>query len=329
MCLLALVLGVFGAVYFERNQSAPSPEVASAAPAAPMPAAPQPAPPGPIASAPGAPAAQNQPPAQAVTSPESTPSQTASPQTAAAPQPPVTSPPQTAQAPATPPPAPPQEQAQVTAPPAPGTSPESLARISPSAAPANIAAAAPRYWVEFGAYTGSLYADRLKQSLDKLGVPATVTTAPGRHGRDYLRVRSAADTDRDAALAQLAKAQTALRISPLLHRIATTSAGAERVAKVAPASASGSHWVQFGAFRSRANAEQVLSKLRKNDVQVSVLERKSSGKESLYLVRTAGFSDRAEAEQVAQRGSAALHSQDFFIGESPGAEALHPRPPPH
>ena len=135
-----------------------------------------------------------------------------------------------------------------------------LAQISPSAAPANVAAAAPRYWVEFGAYRGSFYADRLRQRLGKLGIEATITSAPGKHGHRYLRVRTAGDSDRAAAEAKLAKAHSALHIKPLLHRVAAVSPGAPRLAKPAPG---GRHWVQFGAFRTRAGAERIRAKLRR------------------------------------------------------------------
>ena len=209
--------------------------------------------------------------------------------------------------------------------PSPDEEAQRLAQISPSAAPANVAAAAPRYWVEFGAYDGSFYADRLKQSLDKLGIEATVTSAPGKHGRRYLRVRTVGDLGRSAAEAALVKAHSALHIKPLLHRVAAISPGAVRLASPPP---SGRHWVQFGAFRSRTGAGRILAQLHKNDLQAFVLEVKYSGRAPLYLVRVPGLSNRAAAERVAQQGAAALHSNDVLIGESRVAPGLHPRPPP-
>lgn len=303
-CLLALVLGVFGAVYFERHEPGTSPQVATSQPPASGPTAPTPVVPPPAA----APGPENSTPPQAVPPPESAPSQTAQGAPPAAPQP-------------TPAP-----EAAAGAPPSPESEAQNLARISPSAAPANIAAAAPRYWVEFGAYEGAFYADRLKQTLDTLGIPATVTTAPGRDGRHYLRVRSQADNDRDAALAQLSKAQTALRIAPLLHRVAAVAPAAARPAP--GAAATGEHWVQLGAFRTRGGAERLLTVLHKNDIQASVLERIYSSKESLYLVRVSGLADHAAAIKVAQQSATVLHSHDILIGESPRASGLHPRPPP-
>lgn len=302
LCLLALVFGVFGAVYFEQSEPG-TPQVASNQPPAPSP------PTGPVAPAPVAerPAvtspAQNNPPAQAVPSPESTPAQAAQ----------VTGP-----APATTTPAVPPSPSSSTA--------QNLAQIAPSAAPADVASAAPRYWVEFGAYDGSFYADRLKQSLGKLGIAATVTEAPGAHGRKYLRVRGADQSDRANALAQLSKARTALRIAPLLHRVAAVSAGATRPAASTPTR--GTHWVQFGAFRSPKDAERMLASLRKSEIQASVIKTKIISVRSLYLVRVADLPDRAAAAQIAQRGSAALHSKDVLIGETPHRAGLHPRGPP-
>jgi cell division protein FtsN len=318
--LLALVLGVFGAVYFERNEG---PQVAAnEAPPQPAqpPAATTPAAPAPPAAAP----AENKPQEQATAPPESNPPSTAAPA------------PQTAQAPpATPAPAAsvPSEtlpQTQATNP-APSLDSEAqrLSQVSPSAAPANVAAAAPRYWVEFGAYETALYADRLKQNLRQLGIDASVTSAPGKNRQRYLRVRTSSDSDHAAAAAQLAKARSALHIAPLLHRAAAISPVPARPpeAQARPAS-SGAFWVQFGAFHERPNAEQVLSQLRRKDIQATVLERKTSDLKPLYLVRASAFGDHAQAEQIAQHGADALHSHDVLIGETTVAPGLHPRPPP-
>ena len=320
LALLALVLGVFGAVYFQRNAG---PQVANNAPPPsvekpPAGAMPEAAPPQ------AAPPAEKKPQEQAAAPAESNPPPAAAPA------------PQTAEAPPANPvlvaPAPSQTlpQTQVANPPSsPDNEAPQLAQISPSAAPANVAATAPRYWVEFGAYDGARYADRLKQSLGQLGIGATVSSAPGKNGRRYLRVRSAGDSDRATASAQLAKAHAALHIAPLLHRVAAVSPAPARApeAKAAPA-ASGNYWGQFGAFRARANVTHVLAALRKSGIQASIIERKSSGRGPLYLVRVASLSDRAQAEQIARRGSAALHSHDVLIGRSAAAPSLHPRPPP-
>jgi cell division protein FtsN len=73
-----------------------------------------------------------------------------------------------------------------------------FAEISPSAAPADVAAA-QRYWVEFGAYDTAFYADRLKRNLGEIDIDAMVGGAPGKHGRHYLRVRTTNDSDRATA----------------------------------------------------------------------------------------------------------------------------------
>ncbi len=324
LALLALVVGVFGAVYFEDAGIGSAPQVASnasppAAPTAqPEPQAPQAAP-SPAPSLAAEPP-KNKPQNQATTGSASKPpvAPIPAPQTAQAP--PIVPAP-TASVPAE---TLPQNQPPNAAP-SPDEEAQRLAQISPSAAPANVAAAVPRYWVEFGAYRGSFYADRLKQSLGRLGIKATVTHTHGKHGRRYLRVRTAGDSGRAAAEAELAKAHSALHITPLLHRAAAISPGAARLANPAP---SGRHWVQFGAFRSRAGAERRRAQLRKNDLQAFVLETKYIGQAPLYLVRVPGLEDRAAAERVAQQGAAALQSNDVLIGESRLAPGLHPRPPP-
>lgn len=372
MGLLVLVLGVFGAVYLQRSEPGITAEVARNQPTAPPKAAPPTY--GPAAAKPEGrqpqsftPAPAPEPPAaesaQAPTTPAVPP-----PQTAQAPPPASgTLPPQAAQsqaaaapplvqpAPSGVPPAPPQTaQATQTAPTraaptvpqaagppnqasAPSSSEyeaERLARISPSAAPANVAAAAPRYWVEFGAYDRPYYAERLRQRLDGLGIPASVAEAPGRHGRTFIRVRSEVVLDRAAAEAALGRAKTALQIAPLLHR--TAAAPNPRGAAVAAAERTttdqSTRWVQFGAYHSRAGASAVAASLVKNGVQVTVVERKYSGREPLYLVRATGLPDRAAAVKIARQGAAALHANDAVIGgaapvRASPRRALHPRPP--
>jgi cell division protein FtsN len=317
MALLALVLGVFGAVYFQRNEG---PLVANNVPTqnpAPPPAAATPEAQPPQAATP----AENKPQEQAATPPDSNP-------TAATPSVPQTT---EAPPPTLPPAAPaptqtlPQIQS-VTPPVSPDSEAQRLAQIAPSAAPANVASAAPRYWVEFGAYKGARYADRLKQSLDQLGIDATIASAPGKNGRRYLRVRTAGDSDRATAATQLAKARSALHIAPLLHRAAAVGPTPTRPPEAKAAPAGGAYWVQFGAFHERRNAEQVLSKLRKNDVQASVIEQKNRHLKPLFLIRVSSLSDQAQAAQVARHGSAALRSHDVLIGKS--SAGLHPRPPP-
>jgi cell division protein FtsN len=308
--LLALVLGVFGAVYFQGNGPGAPPQVAnnesapSAAPAS-NPATPETQPP--QAAAPS----ENKPQEQAAVPPESNPLLTTEPA------------PQTAQAPTAPPlPAVPQQDQNQPQIQASNTSPslddeaQRLAQIAPTAAPADVAAATPRYWVEFGAYDTARYADDLKQSLGRLGIDATIAKAPGKDGRTYLRVRTASDSDRATAAAQLAKAQSSLHIAPLLHRVAAINPAPTRAleAQTKPVS-SGGYWVQFGAFRDHRNAETMRSQLRRKDIQATVFERKNSDLKPLYLVRVSGLSTYAQASRTAQRGGSATHTSDAFVGQ--------------
>jgi cell division protein FtsN len=201
-----------------------------------------------------------------------------------------------------------------------------LAQISPSAAPASVASAAPRYWVEFGAYDTAHYADRLKQSLGQLGIDATTSRVAGKNGRTYLRVRTSGDSDRATATAELAKAQSALGIKPLLHRATAISPAPARPpeAQATPAK-KGDYWVQFGAFRARENAVTMLSQLHKKDIQAFIFERKNSVSKPLYLVRVSGLSTYAEARRTAQLGRTATHTTDAFIGQDhPSSSRSHP-----
>lgn len=331
MALLALVLGVFGAVYFQGGGPASTPEAAQNEPEpSPVqaPAAAPPTAPTPQAVAP----AENRPQEQATAPRESNPPAAV----AAAPPAPTPAAPQSAQAPppalpAAPAPSEALPQTQIGNPsPSLDSEAQRLAQISPSAAPANIAAGAPRYWVEFAAYEGTFYADRLKQNLAQLGIAATVSSAPGKQGRRYLRVRTSGDSDRATATAQFAKARSALHIAPLLHHVAAISPAPARPPEAAAApSPSGRYWVQFGAFRTPRNAAQIVSELRKRDVQALVIETKSNALRPLYLVRVSSLADRALAKMIAQRGAAALQSHDALIGERRVAiPGLHPRPPP-
>jgi cell division protein FtsN len=200
-----------------------------------------------------------------------------------------------------------------------------LSQISPTAAPANVAAATPRYWVEFGAYDTSHYADHLKQSLGQLGIDAIIARAPGKDGRTYLRVRTSGDSDRATAAAQLAKAQSTLHIDPLLHRAAAISPAPPRAPEAQAKPSAGAYWVQFGAFHDRRNAETMLSQLRENGIQVTVSERKNGDHKPLFLVRTATLPSYVQARQTARRGGSATHVADAFVGQD-RPSATRPRP---
>jgi hypothetical protein len=185
-----------------------------------------------------------------------------------------------------------------------------------------VAAAAGRYWIEFGAYRGTTYAAKLQQRLKALGVETAVTRAPGRAHHTYLRVRSAGGLDRLAALATRDKAAAALAIKPLLHEAAATRSGHGEAPKL---SAKASHyWVQFAASRSPAAARQTVRRLAQNHVAATVISRHVPGEaKPLYLIRATNLPNRAAAESVAKRGATALHRDDFLLGR-----ALHQRGPP-
>ena len=314
---------MFGAVYFQRGEIL---QVANNAPPrqARPPAAATPEAQTPQAAAPPAPAPAARQTTQAPS--ESKPS----------PDAPSAS--QTAGAPATPP-APDDSQIlsqnqKTKSPPSPENEAGRLAQIAPSAAPANVATAAPRYWIEFGAYETGPYGDRLKQNLDQLGIDSSVNPVTGKHGVRYLRVRTSGDLDHAIAVAQIAKAKSALRITPLLHRAAAMSPAPTRALEatatpVSSATSSGPYWVQFGAFHEHENAQQLLSTLRESDIQAFVIETKNGGPDLLYRVRASNLSDRAQAERIAQQGNAALHTNDVFIGGANRAATpgLHRRPP--
>jgi rare lipoprotein A len=63
--------------------------------------------------------------------------------------------------------------------------------------------------------------------------------------------------------------------------------------KSAPKAASGSYWVQVGAFKESRNAEGLAQKLRSEGYPVQVT--RVTRDEPLHVVRVGGFPDRARA----------------------------------
>ena len=250
--VMALVLGIFGAVRLQRDDH-PATSLAAPPPAPAAQPMAQAAPPAPVAATPPAVAmavtqAQPQnPPQNPIPTPPTTqalaaPAPTVPAVTATTTAPAVTAAPAPVEAPA--PPAP------LAATPAPAVPPAAAAVAPAAAARAELqsppAAAAlngattnpaatvgPQYWVEFGAYTHARYAERLKNNLERLGIKATVTLAHG-HGREYLRVRTVSESDHSAALAQWSKAHRALQIRPLLHRVEERVAAADHTLAATP-----------------------------------------------------------------------------------------------
>jgi rare lipoprotein A len=71
-------------------------------------------------------------------------------------------------------------------------------------------------------------------------------------------------------------------------------------------------YVQFGAFRSRENAESLLSRLRQQmewlAVRLHVLPR-----EGLYRVHAGPYASQAEARQIANRIGDALGARPILL----------------
>lgn len=333
MTLFALFLGVFGALYLDRSRSRPE-SFAARAPAPverpfPAPASrPAPAPrleaalplpdPPPTVSVGAVPAGTT----EALPTPAPAADPVPSPIPSAA-KPPV-------EAPATPPTrlaAAPPSSAPGAAPP-PNTAPHRAAAVPPpvpSAKPVPPAEPAG-YWVEYGAFLGKHYADRLVSRLGKLGLDAVITRTPGRGGKEYYRVRSAGGLDNDAAQAAVRKAHAAVHIAPLLHRARSEDgetavprkdtrapmASRPHAAPRAPAAAvdarpspavndSNPYWVQFGAYAHERLAKHFGEALERAGIPVRIIARRHDGGRVLYHVRSHPLPDDASARALALR----------------------------
>lgn len=214
------------------------------------------------------------------------------------------------------------------------------APVAPAAAPASPSAASPTvkavvppkpapqeasdvYWVEYGAYATPHYAKRLRQSLAKIGLETSLNYVPGRGGRHYYRVRSAATSDRAAARTAVAKARKALDIAPLLHHehrrpdaahaVAAASVGASPL--LAQAVHDRHYWVQFGAFAVHRNAERLIARLRDHGIAASISPRRRESGRTLYFVRCAPLPDWESAGTVAEKAQAFLGTA-VLIGRS-------------
>jgi cell division protein FtsN len=279
--LFVVVLGVFGAIYFDEFPGisyGTGHHAETAAPAVPL--------------------VQSTPIAPAVSAP-------ANPNFAAAPVPPAV-PPAPPMTPPQPGPPPQVQAAPVIAPP---QAAQSLATITPAAGretPPGLAAR-PGYWVEYGAYRGSAYAERLKKSLSDQGISAKVTRATGDDGV-YYRVRSAATADRDVAAAAAARAQSALNIAPLLHREGEAAEAAYTPAPSPSTAAPLKYWVQFGAYDSEYYAKKLVETLRRDGIASELVKRLGPERRPIYFVRSPLLPDRDQARQLAERGETALGS---------------------
>jgi cell division protein FtsN len=213
--------------------------------------------------------------------------------------------------------APPPPRPIVSPPPSPAASPPAKAAPPPPPKAGDV------YWVEYGAYATTHYAKRLRQSLAKLGLDTSLSYVPGRGGRHYYRVRSAAMPDRAAAQAAVAKAEKALNIAPLLHhehrRPSEPSAVAAVPAKSPhqpPRAVHDPHyWVQFGAFAVHGNAERLTARLRDHGIAASISPRRRASGRTLYFVRCSPLPDQASAGTVAKEAQAFLGTA-VLIGQS-------------
>ncbi|HYL32740.1 MAG TPA: SPOR domain-containing protein [Stellaceae bacterium] len=200
--------------------------------------------------------------------------------------------------------------------------PPQLDQVNPAASrslPAPLAAVQPAYWVEYGAYRGSSYADKLVARLSTLGIKAVVKRLPGAGGGLYFSVRSNAGSDRDRAKADVELAAQ-LDIAPLIRR-GNGGAAAQPVAAKAETPANGlraAHfWVQFGAYNAPHYALALRDQLHRAGVDASIVERHQPGF-ARYLVRSAPSFGRDEARTIAARSQSVLGIQPL-IGRALGS----------
>lgn len=294
--LFIVVLGVFGAIYFDDFPGisyGPGPHAETTAPTAPL--------------------AQTTPiPPPAIESPQAP---AANPNFAAAPVPPAMPPAPPMHAPLPPSPSP---QVEVTPAIAAPQAAQTLAPINPAAGretPPGLAAR-PGYWVEYGAFRGVPAAERMKKLLSDQQITAQVTRTTGDDGV-YYRVRSAGNADRDRAAAALAKAQTALNIDPLLHREGEAKAEAVYTPPPSPqeAAAPVKYWVQFGAYNIESYAKKLVVTLQHDGIAAELVTRPGAARRPFYFVRSPLLNDRNAAQRLAERGQTLLVS-DTLLGQT-------------
>lgn len=159
-------------------------------------------------------------------------------------------------------------------------------------APAPPPAAAPRhpYWVEYGVFVGPFYAKRLQQALTRNGLASVVVTTHGRHGKKLLRVRSAPLSALSDAREAAAKADHALHLAALIH------SGLPEAGAPAP-----HYWVQFGAFRKRAQAARLQHRLAQAGLGTSLYAVRGTTGKPLFLVRSTPLTSHDAAVAIALR----------------------------
>ena len=179
-------------------------------------------------------------------------------------------------------------------------------------------AAKPAYWVEYGAYRGSFYAEKLVERLGTVGIKAEIKQVHGAGGELYYSVRSAAAGDRSTADAAT-KLAVQLGIVPLLHRGGNPGAAQPAVAKIEPAASAAHYWVQFGAYNTPHYAIALRDRLHQSGIDATIVERHQPGY-ARYLVRTPSSLSRDEAQSLSARGQSALGVQPL-VGQAPGSAA--------
>lgn len=179
------------------------------------------------------------------------------------------------------------------------------------------AAAKPAYRVEYGAYRGSFYAQKLIERLGTLGIKSEIQRVRGAGGALYYSVRSSTNVDRTTADADT-KLAAQFGIAPLVHRVNNAATAPPVVATVEPVTSAVAHyWVQFGAYNARHYAMALRDQLHRNGINTTILERHQPGY-ARYLVRTPPSLGRDEADSLAARGQSALGIQPL-VGQAPGA----------
>ena len=180
-------------------------------------------------------------------------------------------------------------------------------------------AAKPAYWLEYGAYRGSFYAQKLVERLGRVGLKAEIRRVPGAGGALFYSVRSSAPVDRSNANAA-AKLAAQLGIAPLLHRGDRSAVAQPVVAKVEAAAAPAAHyWVQFGAYNTPHYAMALRDQLRRSGIDATILERHQPGF-ARYMVRTPASLGRGEAHSLAARSQSVFGIQPL-VGQAPAPAA--------
>jgi len=185
-----------------------------------------------------------------------------------------------------------------------------LNQVNPAASHSLLAAIQPAYWVEYGAYRGSFYAEKLVQRLGVVGIKAEIKQVQGAGGVLYFSVRSNATSDRVTADANV-KLAAQLGIAPLVHRGDGRALAQPVVARTTTpaATAQNAHyWVQFGAYNAPLYAAALRDQLRRAGVDAAIIERHQPGY-ARYLVRTPPSLGRDEARGLAARGQSILGVQ--------------------